>query len=147
MATNLTPRYHKAEEQYRRAATTEDELHWLEIMYREMPKQKAAEKLQSKLKQKISRTKKELDAERKSGARGIAFAPRGKRPAQRSCSEARTAATPSWSPPCRRAKNARRQSLDAPRRPPFIPIPRRASRGGFPTTSAAKRIPTRRLRP
>jgi ribosome-interacting GTPase 1 len=70
MATNLTPQYHKAEEEYRRAATTEEELHWLEIMYREMPKHKASEKLQSELKQKISRTKKELDAERKAGKKG-----------------------------------------------------------------------------
>jgi uncharacterized protein len=70
MATNLTPQYHKAEEQYRRATTTEEELHWLEIMYREMPKHKASEKLQSELKQKISRTKKELDAERKTGRKG-----------------------------------------------------------------------------
>lgn len=70
MATNLTPQYHKAEEEYRRAATTEEELRWLEIMYREMPKHKASEKLQSELKQKISRTKKELDAERKAGKKG-----------------------------------------------------------------------------
>ncbi len=70
MATNLTPQYHKAEEEYRRAATTEEELHWLEIMYREMPKHKASEKLQSELKQKISRTKKELDSERKAGKKG-----------------------------------------------------------------------------
>jgi ribosome-interacting GTPase 1 len=70
MATNLTPQYHKAEEAYRRAATTEDELHWLEIMYREMPKHKASEKLQSELKQKISRTKKELEAEPKTAHKG-----------------------------------------------------------------------------
>ncbi len=62
MATNLTPQYHKAEEQYRRATTTEDELKWLEVMLREMPKHKASEKLQSELKQKISRTKKNLDS-------------------------------------------------------------------------------------
>jgi ribosome-interacting GTPase 1 len=65
MATNLTPQYHKAEEQYRRAATTEEELKWLEVMLREMPKHKASEKLQCDLKQKISRTKKELETERK----------------------------------------------------------------------------------
>jgi ribosome-interacting GTPase 1 len=70
MATNLTPQYHKAEEEYRRAATTEEELHWLEIMYREMPKHKASEKLQSELKKKISVAKKELDAERKAGKKG-----------------------------------------------------------------------------
>ena len=70
MATNLTPQYHKAEEEYRRAATTEEELHWLEIMYREMPKHKASEKLQSELKKKISAAKKELNAERKAGKKG-----------------------------------------------------------------------------
>lgn len=67
MATNLTPQYHKAEEEYRRAQTTEEELKWLEVMLREMPKHKASEKLQSELKQKISRAKKELESERKSG--------------------------------------------------------------------------------
>lgn len=70
MATNLTPQYHKAEEQYRRAATTEEELKWLEVMLREMPKHKASEKLQSELKQKISKAKKELEVERKSGKQG-----------------------------------------------------------------------------
>ena len=70
MATNLTPQYHKAEEQYRRAATTEEELKWLEVMLREMPKHKASEKLQSELKQKISKAKQELEAERKSGKKG-----------------------------------------------------------------------------
>jgi ribosome-interacting GTPase 1 len=70
MATNLTPQYHKAEEQYRRATTTEEELKWLEVMLREMPKHKASEKLQSELKQKISKTKKDLETERKTGAKG-----------------------------------------------------------------------------
>jgi uncharacterized protein len=70
MATNLTPQYHKAEEEYRRAATTDDELHWLEVMLREVPKHKASEKLQSDLKQKISQARKELEAERKSPKKG-----------------------------------------------------------------------------
>lgn len=67
MAANLTPQYLKAEEAYRRAATSEEELKWLEVMLREMPKHKASEKLQADLKQKISRAKKEAEAERKSG--------------------------------------------------------------------------------
>jgi ribosome-interacting GTPase 1 len=70
MATNLTPQYHKAEDEFRRAATTEEELKWLEVMFREMPKHKASEKLQSDLKQKISQAKKELEAERKSPKKG-----------------------------------------------------------------------------
>src|SRR5690606_34111226 len=32
MAANLTPQYLKAEEAYRRAATTEEEIQWLEVM-------------------------------------------------------------------------------------------------------------------
>jgi hypothetical protein len=65
MAANLTPQYLKAEEEYRRAATAEEEVKWLEIMLREMPKHKASEKLQSDLKQKISRAKKDVEVERK----------------------------------------------------------------------------------
>lgn len=72
MAANLTPQYLKAEEAYRRAATTEEELRALEIMLREMPKHKSSEKLQADLKQKISRAKRELEAERKQGRRGHA---------------------------------------------------------------------------
>jgi ribosome-interacting GTPase 1 len=70
MAANLTPQYLKAQEAYRRAATTEEEIKWLEVMLREMPKHKASEKLQSELKQKISRAQKDLEVERKSGKKG-----------------------------------------------------------------------------
>lgn len=70
MAANLTPQYLKAEEEYRRAATAEEELKWLEVMLREMPKHKASEKLQAELKQKISRARKDAEAERKSGKKG-----------------------------------------------------------------------------
>jgi ribosome-interacting GTPase 1 len=70
MAANLTPQYLKAEEEYRRAQNTADELRWLEVMYREIPKHKASEKLQSELKQKISRAKKELEVERKAPKAG-----------------------------------------------------------------------------
>jgi ribosome-interacting GTPase 1 len=70
MAANLTPQYLKAEEEYRRASTSEEELKWLEVMLREMPKHKSSEKLQADLKHKISRLKKEVEAERKSGKKG-----------------------------------------------------------------------------
>ena len=72
MAANLTPQYLKAEEQYRRAATTEEELRALEIMLREMPKHKSSEKLQADLKHKISRARHELEAERKQGRKSHA---------------------------------------------------------------------------
>jgi uncharacterized protein len=70
MAANLTPQYLKAQEAYRRAATAEDQLRWLEVMFQEIPKHKASEKLQSDLKTKISRLKKEAEAERKAGKSG-----------------------------------------------------------------------------
>ncbi len=65
MAANLTPQYLKAEEQYRRATTSEEELQWLQVMLREMPKHKASERLQSDLKQKISRLKQEVETQRR----------------------------------------------------------------------------------
>jgi hypothetical protein len=70
MAANLTPQYLKAEEEYRRASTPEDELKWLQVMFKEMPKHKSSEKLQSDLKTKISKLKKEIEADKKAGKKG-----------------------------------------------------------------------------
>ena len=65
MAVNLTPQYLKAQESYRRAATAEEELRWLEVMYKELPKHKASEKVQSDLKTQISLAKKAVEGEKK----------------------------------------------------------------------------------
>src|SRR5437868_4579750 len=70
MAANLTPQYLKAEEEYRRAHTAEEQVRCLEIMLREMPKHKASEKLQADLKTKLSHARKEADAEKKAGKKG-----------------------------------------------------------------------------
>ena len=67
MPANLTPQYLKAEEQYRRASTPEEELKWLQVMLSEIPKHKGTEKLQSDLKSKISKLKKELQSQKKKG--------------------------------------------------------------------------------
>ena len=67
MAANLTPQYLQAEEEYRRATTTEEELTWLQVMFKEMPKHKASEHLQAGLKTKIANLKKDLAAEKNSG--------------------------------------------------------------------------------
>jgi ribosome-interacting GTPase 1 len=69
MPANLTPQYHKAEEEYRRASTPEEELRCLEVMLREMPKHKGTDKLQAELKQKISKAKQEVEQAKKSGAK------------------------------------------------------------------------------
>lgn len=73
MPANLTPQYLKAEEEYRRAGTPEEELKWLQIMLQEIPKHKGTDKLQAELKRKISEVKKQLQSERSTGrkTRGI----------------------------------------------------------------------------
>jgi len=68
MPANLTPQYHKAEEEYRRASSVEEELRCLEVMLRELPKHKGTDKLQAELKQKISRIKKEVEQQSKKPA-------------------------------------------------------------------------------
>ncbi len=66
MPANLTPQYHKAEAEYRRAASVEEELRCLEIMLREIPKHKGTDKLQADLKQKISKTRQDVEQEKRS---------------------------------------------------------------------------------
>jgi uncharacterized protein len=70
MPANLTPQYHKAEEEYRRASTPDEELRCLQNMLRELPKHKGTDKLQADLKQKISRAKAAADEHaKKSGGK------------------------------------------------------------------------------
>ena len=70
MAANLTPQYLKAEENYRRASTPDEELKWLQIMFAEIPKHKASEKMQMMLKTKMSDVKKEMETARSSPKKG-----------------------------------------------------------------------------
>lgn len=77
MPANLTQQYLKAEEEYRRASTPEEELECLQVMLRELPKHKGTDKLNAELKQKISKTKKELQQQKQSkGKRGGLRIPR-----------------------------------------------------------------------
>jgi ribosome-interacting GTPase 1 len=71
MPANLTPQYKKAEEEYRRAQSPEDELRCLELMLREMPKHKGTDKLQAELKAKISKAKHEVEHAKKAGKKGL----------------------------------------------------------------------------
>jgi ribosome-interacting GTPase 1 len=70
MPANLTPQYHKAEAEFRRAATPEEELRCLEAMLREIPKHKGTDKLQAELKHKISRAKQEVEHHQKTAKKG-----------------------------------------------------------------------------
>ena len=67
MPANLTQQYLKAEENYRRAQTLEEELACLQVMMKEIPKHKGTDHLQAELKSKIAKIKKELVAEKSSG--------------------------------------------------------------------------------
>jgi len=74
MPANLTPSYLKAEEEYRRAQTLEEELKWLQVMLQEMPKHKGTDHLQAMIKAKIAKVKREIEGEKKGGpkkGRGI----------------------------------------------------------------------------
>src|SRR5207249_8464514 len=66
MAANLTPQYHEAEAEYKKAQTAEERLECLKKMWSLVPKHKASEKLQAELKVKISDTKAEVERERQS---------------------------------------------------------------------------------
>ncbi|NBO92397.1 MAG: TGS domain-containing protein [Planctomycetia bacterium] len=70
MAVNLTPQYHEAEEAYKKAKTAEERLECLRVMWTELPKHKASEKLQAELKTKISETRKEVEADKRSPKKG-----------------------------------------------------------------------------
>ena len=73
MPANLTQQYLKAEEEYRRATTLEEELACLQVMLKEIPKHKGTDHLQADLKSKIANLKKDLVAEKsgKKGGRGL----------------------------------------------------------------------------
>jgi ribosome-interacting GTPase 1 len=68
MPANLTPQYHKAEQQYRAAQTQTDELSALQEMLRLIPKHKGTDRLQADLKSKIAKLKTEAATAKPSSA-------------------------------------------------------------------------------
>ncbi len=70
MPANLTQQYLKAEEEYRRAGSLEEELACLQVMLKEIPKHKGTDHLQADLKSKIANLKKDVAAEKSSGKKG-----------------------------------------------------------------------------
>ncbi|MBN1589134.1 MAG: 50S ribosome-binding GTPase [Pirellulales bacterium] len=70
MPANLTAQYLKAENEYRQAATPEDELRCLQVMLQEIPKHKGTDHLQASLKSKVAKLKREIAADKKSGKKG-----------------------------------------------------------------------------
>jgi ribosome-interacting GTPase 1 len=70
MPANLTQQYLKAEEEYRRATSLEEELACLQVMLKEIPKHKGTDHLQADLKSKIAKLKKDVATEKSSGKKG-----------------------------------------------------------------------------
>ena len=98
MPANLTQQYLKAEEEYRRAATLEEELQCLQVMLKEIPKHKGTDHLQADLKSKIAKLKKELVAEKSGARRSGDCGFRDKAPVRPSCWAAPMPARASWWP-------------------------------------------------
>ncbi len=69
MPANLTPEYKKAEDEYRKASTSEDKLKWAKEMLRVIPKHKGTDHLQGDLKKRISQLKQEIQQAKKSKSR------------------------------------------------------------------------------
>ena len=70
MPANLTQQYKKAEDNYRRAATPEEELKWLQVMFAEMPKHKGTDHLQAKLKTQMSQLRKDIESQKSTPKKG-----------------------------------------------------------------------------
>jgi ribosome-interacting GTPase 1 len=70
MAVNLTPQYHEAEAEYKKAQTAEAKLAALQKMWALVPKHKASEKLQAELKQKLSDAREAVEHERHGPKKG-----------------------------------------------------------------------------
>lgn len=64
MPANLTPQYSKAEEEFRRAQTAEEQAICLEKMLQVIPKHKGTEKLQADLKTKLKEVRAEAQVEK-----------------------------------------------------------------------------------
>ncbi len=69
MATNVTPQYRKAEEEYRKAQTPAEEVAALELMLQLVPKHKSTEKLQADLKTRLKEARAEVTVEKKKGTK------------------------------------------------------------------------------
>ncbi len=67
MPANLTAQYLKAQEDYRRASSLEEELKCLQVMLQEIPKHKGTDHLQADLKAKVAKVKREMAAEKGAG--------------------------------------------------------------------------------
>lgn len=76
MPANLTPQYHKAEEWFRSAGTTDEKILALEEMLRIIPKHKGTDHLCGELRRKMSKLKDSATQKGKAGLVDIFYVPR-----------------------------------------------------------------------
>jgi ribosome-interacting GTPase 1 len=69
MPANLTPQYSAAEEEYKKAKTSDEKLACLKKMFLELPKHKGTEKIQATLKTKMSEMREEIDKQKSTPAK------------------------------------------------------------------------------
>ena len=73
MAVNLTPQYHEAEAEYKKAKTPEEKLECLKRMWVELPKHKASEKLQAQLKTRMSEVRDAIETKKHAKKGGVSY--------------------------------------------------------------------------
>lgn len=73
MPANLTPQYHKAEAEYRRAQSAEERVACLQEMLKLIPKHKGTDHLQADLKTRLKEAKQEVETEKKAPKTGRTF--------------------------------------------------------------------------
>lgn len=73
MPANLTPMYHKAEREYRRAQSATEQVECLQVMLQLVPKHKGTDKLQADLKSRLSEARRTLQQQLNAPKSGQAF--------------------------------------------------------------------------
>lgn len=73
MPANLTPQYHKAENDYRRAQSAQEQLECLQEMLKLMPKHKGTDHLQADVKKKIKETREQVQVEKSAPKKGVTY--------------------------------------------------------------------------
>ncbi len=73
MPANLTPEYLQAEQAYKEARTSEEKLRCLERMLATIPKHKGTEKMRANIKRRISKTKENIETDKKKAKKGFSY--------------------------------------------------------------------------
>lgn len=69
MPTNLPPEYHRADERFRAATTTEEKIAALEDLYGTIPKHKGTDKLRADVRRRLAKLREESQSQKRAGGR------------------------------------------------------------------------------